>query len=403
MRPAISNIRGAEYPQVSFEGRAVFGFHAPNAKAVVLEGGDGLGKGPFPMTQDKKGVWSVTLSDAVPGFHYYWFVVDGIPVNDPGSETFFGYNKPTSGIEIPERAVGYDQVRKVPHGDLRAHYYFFKTTEKWRRCYVYTPPDYDSAPSIRYPVLYLQHGSSENETSWSKQGLMSVIMDNLIASGNAKPMLVVMDLGYAELPGGSAPSSSGFEQSVKPFEKVILEDLIPDTDSSYRTLADREHRAMAGLSMGGMQTLLIALNNQDKFAWIGAFSAPMLGTMKMVPARAPAPTVPGENAPPGSPQFAGAIIQPGLTAFPRLPQEPFDVSTSYRGAFSDAASFNRRIHLLWFGAGTAELPFKTAIKTGVTTLTSAGIQVAYFESSGTAHEWLTWRRCLNDFAPRLFR
>lgn len=276
---------------MSLDGRAVFRLKALKAKVVLLEGADSLGKGPFSMTQNKDGVWSVALSDVVPGFHYYWFDMDGLAVNDPGSETFFGYGKPTSGIEIPERGVDYDQIKNVPHGDLRAHYYFSQTTNQWRRCYVYTPPRYDSNPAIRYPVLYLQHGSGENETSWGKQGRVSIIMDNLIASGKAKPMLVVMDLGYAQLSGNAAPAGVGFEQSVKPFEEVILDDLIPDIDSNYRTVADREHRAMAGLSMGGMQTLIIALENQDNFAWVGSFSAPMLGMMGLGSAGAPPATL----------------------------------------------------------------------------------------------------------------
>jgi enterochelin esterase-like enzyme len=320
---------------------------------------NGLGKGPLAMSRDDKGVWSITLPAAVPGFHYYWFLVDGLAVNDPGSDTFFGWGRQTSGIEVPEPGADYYEARSVPHGDVRQRLYESKVTGAWRRAYVYTPPDYDANVKTRYPVLYLQHGAGENATGWTKQGRANLILDNLIAAGKAKPMIVVMDTGYATKPGATpVQGATGAPQVPNAFEDVVVTDLIPMIDASYRTLKDRDSRAMAGLSMGGGQTLQITSNHLDLFAWIGSFSAPLRN---------------------------------------------FDVKTSMNGALIDAASFNKRVRLLWIGAGTGETAIHEAATKLHASLEAAGIKHVVFESAGTAHEWQTWRRSLNDFAPRLFR
>src|SRR5438132_2616590 len=268
--PATSNVPGAQYPRIHPDLRVSFRLRAPTAQKVQIQpgGGDnGLGNGPFDMTQGDDGVWNVTIPPAVPGFHYYWFLIDGVPVNDPGSETYFGWAKQTSGVEIPEKGVDFYGPQDVPHGEVHIRWYHSKITDTTRRAYVYTPPDYDTNNSTRYPVLYLQHGAGEDERAWHKQGRMNFIMDNLIASKKATPMLVVMDRGYATRPG-EAPNKNSFGD-------VLLEEIIPLIDSKYRTIADRHHRAMAGLSMGGMQTMQIGLTHLDKFAALGAFSPPM--------------------------------------------------------------------------------------------------------------------------------
>jgi enterochelin esterase family protein len=243
---------------------------------------------------------------------------------------------------------------------VRIKWYFSKITGQWRQAYVYTPPDYD-AGRTRYPVLYLQHGAGEDVTTWSKQGRASFILDNLIAEGKAKPMLVVMDTGYATRLGAVATTSAngGQPQIPNAFEDVLIGEIIPMIDSSFRAIADREHRAMAGLSMGGRQTLQITLTHLDQFAWIGSFSAPLGGS--------------------------------------------FDVKTAYNGVMSDPASFNKKVHLLWIGAGTAEERMLQGARTMHDTLDKAGVNNVYFESPGTGHEFQTWRRSLHDFAPRLFR
>lgn len=378
--PAASNVPGAQTPGIHSDRRITFSLKAPDATSLQVAGGDGLGMGPFSMTKGPEGTWSVTTPPSVPGFHYYWFVLNGVAVNDPASETYFGYGKETSGIEVPEAGADFYAIQKVPHGEVRAKLYLSKTTGEWRRAFVYTPPGYDEHSTTRYPVLILQHGSGEDETGWTRQGRAQFILDNLIASGKARPMIVVMDRGYALRPGAAPPAggSSSWLQNLRlaftSFEDVVIHDLIPMIDASYRTLPDREHRAMAGLSMGGMQTLFIALQHLDMFAYIGSFSGPIV------------PSLTAGN----------------LTA-DRNP-EPFDSKTAYGGAFADPSTFNQRVKLLWLGVGSAESDqFRSGIGGAVQALRKAGVRLEYFESSGTAHEWQTWRRDLNDFVPRLFR
>lgn len=377
---ATSNVRGAESPRIYADRSIIFTLKAPEAKSVQVAGGDGLGKGPFQMTKSAGGVWSATTPPAVPGFHYYWFVIDGVSVNDPGSETYFGYNKETSGIEVPEAGVNFYDVQDVPHGEVRAKWYFSRTTGQWRRALVYTPPGYDRTLTMKYPVLILQHGAGENETGWTKQGRANFILDNLIAEGKAKPMIVVMDCGYATR-AGAAPVAAGpgapprnFEQAFSAFEDVVINDLIPTIDASYRTIPDKQHRAMAGLSMGGMQTLFITLHHLDKFAYIGSFSGPI---------------IPGINA--GKQPAGGSEAA------------HFDTKTAYEGAFADPSEFNKQVKLLWLGVGTEEKQFRDGIRGAADALKGSGVNVVFFESAGTAHEWQTWRRDLRDFAPRLFR
>jgi enterochelin esterase-like enzyme len=351
-KPAASNVMNAQYPRVHTDGRVSFRVNAPTAQKVQIQPGgndNGLGKGPIDMSRDDKGVWTATIGPVVPGFHYYWLLVDGFAANDPSTDTFFGWAKETSGIDVPEKGVDFYDVRDVPHGEVRLRVYHSKVTGQPRRALVYTPPGYD-AGRTRYPVLYLQHGSGENATSWTKQGRVNLILDNLIAAGKAKPMIVVMETGYAFKPG--APTS---ENS---FGELVLNDLIPTIEATYRTQADRDHRAMAGLSMGGGQTLQITLTHLDTFAWIGSFSAPMRN---------------------------------------------FDAKTSYDGVFQNAAAFNKKVKLLWIGAGTAEEAMYRGAKQLHESLNQAGIKNVFFESQGTAHEWQTWRKHLHDFAPRLFQ
>ncbi len=343
-RPASSNIPGAEYPLIHDDLRVTFRVSAPLAQKVQLQPGggeNGLGKGPFEMVRGEKGFWTATTPPAQPGFHYYWLIVDGFPCNDPSSETYFGWGKETSGVEVPDK-VDFYEPKSVPHGDVRAHWYLSKTTGQWRRAYVYTPPDYDRSLTARYPVLYLQHGSGESERGWQAQGRVNFILDNLIAANNTKPMIVVMENGMV---------------GNKVFGQVMLDDLIPMIDAEYRTLPDREHRAIAGLSMGGGQALQIGLTHLDRFAYIGSFS--------------------------------GAIRN-------------FDLKTSYAGVFTDTAAFNKKTRLLWFGAGKAEPEMYTAAQEAHQALEKAGIRNVFFECQ-FGHEWQTWRYDLLDFAPRLFR
>lgn len=208
--PATSNLAGSEYPKISTDLRVSLRLKAPDAIKVQIAGGLTAGEKPVDMTKDADGNWNIVLSPAVPGFHYYWFVVDGVRINDPGSNVYHGYGLPTSGIEIPTAGEDFYLPKNVPHGDVREHWYLSEITGKWRRAFVYTPLDYETNPKKKYPVLYLLHGSGENERGWSVQGHMSFIMDNLIACGKATPMIVVMDNGYAtDKNAPSAPQRMG--------------------------------------------------------------------------------------------------------------------------------------------------------------------------------------------------
>jgi enterochelin esterase-like enzyme len=372
--PAPTNIRGAEYPRIHADLRVTFRIKAPGAQKVEF------GFFPtkrYPAQKDRDGFWTATTDPQVPGFHYYRMFIDGVQVNDPASETFYGTGKETSGIEIPEKGVDFYLPKDVPHGEVRERWYYSKTTQQWRRIFVYTPPGYDTNRETRYPVLSLQHGGGEDERGWPNQGRVGFILDNLIAEGKAKPMLVVMEQGYARRPGEPArsparprptapgqnrPAPRDFSRMFTAFEEVMVKDLIPMIDATYRTIPDRDHRAMAGLSMGGMQTFVITLKHLDLFAYLGGFSGAGGG-------------------------FGGA---------------PFDPKTAHNGVMADADAFNRKVRLLWLGVGTAEGRIYQGIKNYHEALTKAGIKNVYYESPGTAHEWLTWRRCLHEFAPLLF-
>jgi len=359
-RPAPSNLPGAEFPRIHSDLRITFRASAPGAQSVqVIPGGNdnGLGKGPYEMVRDEKGVWTVTTQPAIPGFHYYWLRVDGFASNDPSSRTFFGWSKECSGIEVPDKTQDFYDVKDVPHGELRVRWYYSRVTASWRRAVVYTPPNYDRGSDTRYPVLYLQHGMGESERGWTEQGRANFILDNLLADKKAQPMVIVMENGMNAAKPGTPPTATHRQNEA--FEEVVVNDLIPMIDAAYRTIPDKEHRAIAGLSMGAGQAVQIGLSHTDRFSYIGSFSG--IGIRN------------------------------------------FDPKTSYGGVFSDPAAFNRNVRVLWFGAGTAEASWATSGKVLVEAMNKAGIEAVWFEVPGTSHEWQTWRVCLHNFAPRLFR
>ena len=356
-QPAVSNVRGATYPLIHPDLKVTFQIKAPTAQKVeVMPGGgsNGLGKGPFEMTKSADGIWTATIGPVQPGFHYYWLLVDSVPANDPSSETYFGWARQSSGIDVPDPSLDFYEPRNVPHGDVHVHWYHSNVTGKLRRAYVYTPPGYGASTRQRYPVLYLQHGSGESERGWTAQGRANFILDNLIAEGGAVPMIVVMENGYATRDG--APPTPG-QRGNEAFGEVVLHDLIPEIDRAYRTKADRLHRAIAGLSMGGGQALNIALANLDRFAYAGSFSG-----------------AGGRNA---------------------------DWKTVYGGAFANPETVNKRLKLLWFGCGTGDFLFEGA-KNLHENLDSAGVRHTWWEGPGL-HEWQVWRKHLHAFVPLLFR
>jgi predicted alpha/beta superfamily hydrolase len=275
-KPASTNQPGKQYPQVNSEGRVRASISAPEAQRVQLD----ISAVKYDLTKDENGVWTGDSGPQDEGFHYYQLWIDGAAVPDPNSLYFYGASRWGSGIEIPAKDQDFYALKNVPHGQIREHLYFSKSNNSMRRCFVYTPPEYDKDTTKRYPVLYLQHGGGEDETSWPNQGKTNLIMDNLIAEGKTKPFIIVMDNGTWRMRGQARPPRRGERPRgtwppagwADGFKKTLLEDIIPMIDANYRTLADQPHRAMAGLSMGGMQTRIITLANPDVFSHVGIFS-----------------------------------------------------------------------------------------------------------------------------------
>src|SRR6187399_1720341 len=263
--PAPSNIRNAPYPQITTDSRVMFNIKAPEAQKVQID----LGK-KYDLIKDTAGFWKVTTDSISEGFHYYSLLIDGMAVADPASESFYGMGRMASGIEIPFSGGAYYALRNVPHGDIRIKKYFSRVTNSWRQFYIYTPPAYDSAVNTSYPVLYILHGGGEDERGWATQGKTDLILDNLIAAGKAKPMLIVMPDANI---GAGGFNAGAIESSMKLFEREMKEAIMPFVEKNYRTLSDPNSHAMAGLSLGGMHTLYTGVNNTDKFAYLGVFSS----------------------------------------------------------------------------------------------------------------------------------
>ena len=373
-QPSSTNVWGTEYPRVDTNGRVQIRVKAPDATKVKLN----FWSGPkIEMEKQPDGFWTVTTPPLVPGLHYYTLTIDGAEVSDLNTHSFFGGTKEASAVEVPELGSTYYSIQDVPHGAVREIWYHSKITGTWRHALVYLPPNYDTQTTERFPVLYLQHGAGEDETGWIRQGNANFILDNLIAAGNCRPMIVVMAYGYARRasepppdltgkPFGSPEMLKAMQDMAAAFEDDVTKVLIPYVDSTFRTLSDRDHRAMAGLSMGGMQTFQITLNHLDLFSYIGGFSG------------------------------AGGMLVLG--------DRKLDPKTDYNGVFADPAAFAKKVHLLWLGVGTHE---PERLRAGLlrlhTSFQEANIQHVFYESPGTDHEWQTWRRDLKDFAPRLFQ
>jgi enterochelin esterase-like enzyme len=361
-KPASTNTFISQYPAVNAQTRqAMFRVVAPHAQSVLVQL-----RGNHALKKDEKGVWWGAVDSLVVGFHYYAILIDSVPVMDRGSEAYFGSNWESSGIEIPEGPEGdyYRFNKNIPHGQIRSIYYWSDVNGMERHINVYIPAEYEKNPQKKYPVLYLVHGWGENENGWSVQGHMANIMDGLIAAKKALPMIVVM-------PSGDIQTNSDVRQASGDITKIYINDLIPFIDKTFRTKTDRQNRAMAGLSRGGMQTTMTVFANMDKFAWMGTFSGFFIG----MPGRGPAAAT-------------------GRTNIDSM------VANAFNGVFKDAAAFDKKMNLLFISTGTEERSPKEAVEA----LKARGIKhIVFHESQGTAHEWLTWRRALSDFAPRLFR
>ncbi len=398
-KPASTNQEGQEYPMVNSQRMVRARISAPEANSVKLD----IGGVKYDMVKNAEGVWTGESAPQDEGFHYYQLNIDGASVPDPGSKYFYGASRWGSGIDVPASDEEFYTVKNVPQGSVSEVYYYSTVTEKMRHCYVYLPAEYQSNPTKRFPVLYLQHGMGENETGWSAQGKTGIIMDNLIAAGKAVPFIIVMDNGLNAIPAhpdttqanrgfgfpgmgprpggpqgqrpqGMGPGGQGRPQGMGPggqgrpggprgnrpggrrggfggfngFQEVLLKDIIPMVEKNYRVIADTEHRALAGLSMGGMQTHMITLANPTKFAYVGMFSGGTFRTEEL----------------------------------------------------QDAADFKKTNKVLFMSCGSKE---PMGVDKAAEDLKALGINAHSYISPETAHEWQTWRRSLYQFAQLLFK
>ncbi|MEJ5352500.1 MAG: alpha/beta hydrolase-fold protein [Melioribacteraceae bacterium] len=359
-KPASTNQPGRDYPQVNSEGRVRVRISAPEAKRVQLD----ISAVKYDLVKDSNGVWTGDSEPQDEGFHYYQLWIDGAAVPDPNSLYFYGASRWGSGIEVPAKDQDIFALKNVPHGEVRQRLYYSKVNNTIRRCFVYTPPDYDKDLTKRYPVLYLQHGGGEDETGWSNQGRVNLIMDNLIAEGKAVPFIIVMDNGTWTWPEGVPRPKPGERRSgpwppkgwADNFMNTLLNDIIPMIDANYRTIPDAKYRAMAGLSMGGMQTRVITLAHPEVFSYVGIFSG-------------------------------GSISLEDINNNP---------------------TFKEKVKLVFVGYGSRELEnrrfnFGGDPKENTEAIKKAGINAHFYVSQNTAHEWHTWRRSFYQFAQLLFK
>lgn len=340
-KPSELNQPGKEYPMVNSQGYARFRIEAPYAQSVTVSLGL-RGKGGTKLTKGADSIWVGTTEIPLDeGFHYYHLTIDGGVFNDPGTLNFYGSTRWESGIEIPAHDKDFYALKNVPHGKVQQILFPSPSTNTSRRAFVYTPPAYGKDIKKRYPVLYLQHGWGEDETAWSNQGHANLIMDNLIADGNCEPFIIVMTYGMTnEIKFGGLRNFD-----IKPFQTVLVDELIPYIDANFATIADQQHRAMAGLSMGGMETKTITLNKSEVFSHY-------------------------------------ALLSGGTYA-------PADITDK------------SKVKLIFISCGSKERPDE--VKGAANALKEAGLNAVSYVSEGTAHEFLTWRRSLYQLAPLLFK
>ena len=344
-------------PAIAPDHQVTFSLQAPAATEVSLTGE--FMKGSKPLQKNSQGLWTVTVGPIEPEIYYYNFTIDGVRTIDPGNPNVKTGSTPgtlSSVLEVPGEHPAFYDAQPVPHGEIRTHWYESKSLKSMRRLTVYTPPGYDRShdrnTTTRYPVLYLFHGANADETAWTRLGHVNLILDNLLAAGKVKPFLVVMPFGYGLAPG-SPPMGPGGNTAA--FTHDLLEDVIPFIDSRYRSYTDRDHRAIAGLSMGGGESLMIGLNHLELFSYVAGFSA-------------------------------------GIRTA--------DFQQSYGKFMADPQTANQKLHLLWIGCGSDDGLFP-ASESLSKMLDDARIKHVFHKSTG-AHTWINWRHYLNEFAPLLF-
>lgn len=347
-QPAATNIRGANYPQLTSNNRAIFKVKAPEVQKMQLDLG-----GKYDMVKNREGVWEVTTDSLTEGFHYYSLIIDGMAVCDPASESFYGMGRMASGIEVPFAGDGYYALKDVSHGDIRIKRYFSKVTNSWRNFYLYTPPGYDQLTSEKYPVLYILHGGGEDQRGWATQGKTDLIIDNLIAEKKAVPMLVVMV-------DGNIPSAGFGMEALTAFENELKQCVIPFVESNYRVKTDANSRALAGLSMGGLQTLHAGVRNTNLFAYLGVFSSGWWGN----------------NSELSDPQYD----------FMR----------------QNSPTINKNLKQFWIAMGGKEDIAWQNCQVMMSRFDEMNVKYTYSEYPG-GHSWPVWRNNLFNFAQLLFK
>ena len=371
--PSPLNFPRIQYPRIEDDNRVTFHLNAPNAQKVQIS----IVGSNYDMIKEDSGVWTFTTkSPQAPGYHNYWYLVDGSLVLDPNVGTFIGYGHMCNGFEVPAPDEDFYSLKDVPHGNVVLRNYFAgETTNGWRHIYVYTPPGYEKSTRTRFPVLYLQHGGGEDQRVWTEMGHANLILDNLIAEGKAKPMIIVMEtsdvvgggFGFGFGGGRRGPGAPGGTNGFRglgpggviampippgggPYGRLMVKDLIPWVDANFRTIPDQQHRAMAGLSMGSMQTHNVTMANLDKFSYIGLFSGSIIPTTEIT------------NVP----------------------------------------AFKQKVKLVFMSFGSLE-PGAPRAKSAAAALQNEGVNAMFYESPGTAHEWQSWRRSLHEYAQQLFQ
>lgn len=332
-----------------------FRFTAPQAQKVQL---DLCGK-KYDMQKDDKGAWTVTSDPQVPGYHYYFLIVDGVSIIDPSSEVFYGCSRYSSALEVPESGAGYLYIKDVPHGQVRTVNYYSNVTKSWREVCVYTPASYEMNPEKRYPVVYIQHGGGEDHTGWVKQGNAGIILDNLIEEGKAEEMIIVSSNSNV---GGRGMGGYNWE-GMQPFREELINNIIPFIDKTFRTIPDKEHRAMCGLSMGGGQSFYIGLRSLDVFSHVGIFSTGMFGGIAQA--------------------------------------KEIDLEKEVPGMLSNTKEFNNNLKTFLITCGEQD-PRLSHNRRVAEQMKSLGVNVE-FDSFPGDHEWQPWRKSWHKFAQMIFK
>ncbi len=348
--PAPTNVRGSKYPQIMPNNSVKFRIKAPDANKIQID----LGR-MYDLEKNSEGYWEITTDSLSEGFHYYSLLINGVAVADPASETFYGMGRMASGIEIPIKGEQYYAIKDVPHGEIRIKRYFSTVFNRWRQFYIYTPPGYDEKVTEKYPVLYILHGGGEDERGWATQGKTDLILDNLIADNRAKPMIVVM-------PDGNMGGMGGFgERTLKLFEDELKNCIIPFVENNYRAESDAKNRALAGLSMGGLQTLYVGINNTNMFSYLGVFSSGWIQQMQKELAE-----------------------------------------TQYEFMRKNTDLINRNLKLFWISMGGKEDIAYNNCQAMLSKFDEMNINYTYSEYPG-GHTWPVWRHDLFKIAQLLFK